>query len=89
MARYRYQTRRRDADRKYPHRVDIPVPEGGKQLNDMIEWCDERFTDWTHAGITDRDRHDTRGIPMDLVRFYFMDEIAAQQFRERWVTLTR
>ena len=24
------------------------------------------------------------GIPMDLVRFYFMDEIAAKQFRERW-----
>jgi hypothetical protein len=51
MARYHYQTRR-DAERRFPHRADIPVPEGGlgKQLNDTIEWCDEQFTEWTHAG---------------------------------------
>jgi hypothetical protein len=55
MARYHYQTRR-DAERQYPHRVDIPVPSMGlgKQLNHMLEWCGEHFTDWTHAGITDR-----------------------------------
>lgn len=85
MARCHYQTRR-DAERRFPHRVDIPVPEGGlgKQLNDMIEWCGEHFTEWAHAGVTDRSRRDARGIPMDFARFYFMDEIAAQQFRERW-----
>jgi hypothetical protein len=84
MARYHYQTRR-DAERRFPNRADIPVPEGGlgKQLNDMIEWCDEQFTEWTHAGVTLPDRDD-RGIPIDVVRFYFMDEIAAQKFRERW-----
>jgi hypothetical protein len=49
----------------------------------MIEWCDEQFTEWTHAGVTLPDRDD-RGIPIDVVRFYFMDEIAAQKFRERW-----
>jgi hypothetical protein len=53
MARYYYENRR-DAERQYPHRVDIPVPEMGlgKQLNDMIEWCCERFTECTHAGVT-------------------------------------
>jgi hypothetical protein len=82
MAHYQ---RRRDAERQYPHRADIPVPSMGlgKQLNDMLEWCDERFTDWTHAGVTLPER-DARGIRIDAVRFYFMDEIAAQQFRERW-----
>lgn len=67
------------------NRVDVPVPPMGlgKQLNDMIEWCGERFTDWTHAGLMDKTRRDDRGIPMNVARFYFMDEIAAQQFRER------
>jgi hypothetical protein len=48
MARYHYETRR-DAERQYPHRVDIPVPEDGlgKRLNDMIDWCCERFTECT------------------------------------------
>jgi hypothetical protein len=84
MARYHYENRR-DAERHYPHRVDIPVPEMGlgKQLNDMIEWCCERFTECTHAGVTLPGRDDW-GIKIDVVRFYFMDEVAAQQFRERW-----
>jgi hypothetical protein len=36
MARYHYQTRR-DAERQYPHRVDIPVPSMGlgKQLTNQ------------------------------------------------------
>jgi hypothetical protein len=86
MARYHYQARR-DAERQYPYRVDIPVPEGGlgKQLNDMIEWCGERFTDWTHAGITDKSRRDGLGIRMTFARFYFANELAAQEFRERWL----
>jgi hypothetical protein len=86
MARYHYETRR-DAERKYPHRVDIPVPPMGlgKQLDDMIEWCGERFTDWTHAGITDKSRRDAQGIPMNFARFYFMDEAAAEEFRARWL----
>jgi hypothetical protein len=28
---------------------------------------------------------DDRGIKIDAVRFYFTDEVAAQQFRERWL----
>jgi hypothetical protein len=85
MARYHYQTRR-DAERKFPHRVDIPVPTGGlgAQLNAMVEWCGGRFAEWTFHGVTDKSPRDAQGIPIDLVRFYFMDEIAAQQFREQW-----
>jgi hypothetical protein len=44
----------------------------------------ERFTVWTHAGVMDKSRRDSQGIPMNFARFYFMDEIAAQEFRERW-----
>jgi hypothetical protein len=63
MARYHHQIRR-DAEHPYSYRVDIPVPEDGlgKQLNDMIEWCGERFVEWTHAGVTDNSRRDARGI---------------------------
>jgi hypothetical protein len=83
MARYHYQTRR-DAERKYPYRVDIAVPEGGlgKRLHDMVEWCGGRFAEWTSHGLTSE--KDDRGIAIDLVRFYFMDEMAAQQFRDHW-----
>jgi hypothetical protein len=85
MARYHYQTRR-DAERRYPHRIDIPVPEGGlgKRLTDMIDWCGGRFADWTFHGVIDEHQRDERGIPIDFVRFYFIDEIAAQQFRQHW-----
>jgi hypothetical protein len=88
MARYHYQTRR-EAERRYPHQVDIPVrPPGlGGRLNEMLAWCREHFTEWTHAGVTLPDRNE-RGIAIDAVRFYFMDEIAAQQFQERWARAT-
>jgi hypothetical protein len=88
MARHHYQSRL-DAERRYPHRVDIPVPPVGlgARLSEMVEWCGGRFADWTFHGLTDKTRTDDRGIPIDLVRFYFMDEIAAQEFRERWLPL--
>jgi hypothetical protein len=83
MARHHYETRR-DAERKYPHRVDIPVPEDGlgNQLNTMVEWCRQRFTEWEHHGVTSPER-DAGGIAIDAVRFYFIDEVSAREFRER------
>jgi hypothetical protein len=84
LARYHYQPAATPSGST--RTVDIPVPEAGlgKQLNDMIAWCGERFSGWTHAGVTDKSRHDAHGIPMDFVRLYFRDEIAAQQFQEPW-----
>jgi hypothetical protein len=84
MACYFYQTRR-DAERNYPFRVNIPVPTNGfgQTLNTMVEWCRGRFPEWAHHGVTVPARDD-RGIAIDRVRFYFIDEIAAHQFRERW-----
>ena len=72
--------------RKFLHRVDILVPEGGlgKQLNAMVDWCGGRFAEWTFHGVADKSQRDAQGIPIDLVRFYFIDEISAQEFRERW-----
>jgi hypothetical protein len=86
MTRYHYQTRR-DAERRYPHRVDIPVPPNGLggRLNEMLAWCRERLTEWEHHGVTAG--RDERGVASDAVRFYFMDEIAARQFRERWAPI--
>jgi hypothetical protein len=49
----------------------------------MIEWCGGRFAERTFHGI-DESRRDELAIPIDLVRFYFMDEIAGRRFRERW-----
>jgi hypothetical protein len=86
VARYHYQTRR-DAERQFPHRVDIPVPELGLggQLNEMHAWCETNVAagEWAHASVTDRNRRDDRGIPMSFARFYFMDEMAAEAFRRR------
>jgi hypothetical protein len=87
MARYHYQTRR-DAERQFPHRVDIPVPPLGlgECLNEMHAWCAENVAAgaWTHAGVTDRNRTDERGIPMSFARFYFANEADAEAFRQRW-----
>jgi hypothetical protein len=38
--------------------------------------------------VTDKTRRDERGILIDLVRFYVIDEIAAQELRERWAKPT-
>lgn len=44
MVRDRY-PRRREAGRRFPHRVDVPVPGGGlgRCLTDMLGWCRANF----------------------------------------------
>lgn len=88
MARYHYQSRR-DAERQYQHRVDVPVPEGGlgERLNQMHRWCREHVAagGWAQHGVTDRTMRDGRGIPVDVARFYFAGAADAASFRNRWV----
>jgi hypothetical protein len=61
--------------------VDLLVLKDGfiPRMIDRCGWCSEHFADWSFD-LVDR----KRGHATMLLRFYFMDEIAAQQFRERW-----
>ena len=85
MARYHYETRR-GAERQFPHRVDIAVPELGlgDRLNAMHAWCYEHVTD----GTWDQHHHSERRAgeqPIDYARFYFSSEADAEAFRQRWL----
>ena len=72
----------REAERQFPVRVRIAVPEGGfgRQLVVMHAWLDEVCGDagWTSApaGFT--------GIVNDAVAFYFDDTALAQAFVNRF-----
>ena len=65
MTRNRRYPARREAERRYPHHVDIPVPSGGlgKRLADMHDWCHDHVAagGWEQHGHSD-DRRDNRGI---------------------------
>jgi hypothetical protein len=68
--------RQLEAERRYPDKVDVPVPLGGlgERLTDMLEWCGDRGGPqyWDCHGITDWQRRDARGAAMDFARFYFL-----------------
>jgi hypothetical protein len=72
----------RDAERRFPVRVRIAVPEGGfgRQLAVMHDWLDAICgeTGWSSApaGMT--------GIVNDAVAFYFDDVALAQAFVNRF-----
>jgi len=71
---------RREAERRFPHRIDIRVPAlglGGR-LSAMLTWCRQNL----RAGAWDM--HWQAAIPPDYVRFYFMSEANAEAFRRRW-----
>ncbi|MFZ2004845.1 MAG: hypothetical protein WB697_21750 [Stellaceae bacterium] len=72
----------RDAERRFPVRVRIAVPQNGlgRQLGDMYAWLDELCgkAGWTSApaGLA--------GIVNDAVAFYFDDTALAQAFVNRF-----
>ena len=49
----------KDAERRFPHKVDVPVPGDGLglRLNEMMAWCR------VHAGEWDRHGHTEPGDP--------------------------
>ena len=81
---------RKDAETKFPIKIDLPVPPGGlrRRLTDMLAWWQENVAvgAWAQQGFMDRKRRDERGIPIDFMLWDFMSDADAEAFRKRWVT---
>ncbi len=77
---------KREAERRYPHKVDIPVPGSGlgRRLTDMHAWCAANVAagEWAEHGHSERRKGEQ---PADFARFYFMRESDAEAFRRTWM----
>jgi hypothetical protein len=75
----------REAEAKFPHRVDVPIPVGGlgNRLTEMMVWCRQNVPAgaWTQHAHSERHRPNH---PADFARFYFATEADAKAFRKRW-----
>lgn len=85
MTRTHYPTKR-EAERRFPHHVDVRVPEGGlgARLNLMLDWCRANIS----AGTWEQHGHSTRKpgqIPQDHAKFYFASADDAELFRWKWL----
>jgi len=86
MARTR-NPRKREAETRYPFRVDVPVPPViglGGRLNAMQDWCRANIA----AGAWDQHGRSEKAlgqVPVDFARFYFATEADADLFRWRWL----
>ncbi len=87
MARIHYPARLA-AERRFPHRVDVPVPGSGlgRRLTDMLNWCRENAPPgaWAQHHHSERRKGEA---PTDFARFYFANEADAEAFRREWGTL--
>lgn len=74
------------AERRYPHRVDIAVPPFGfgQRLDAMMEWCRASCPGGSWESHGHRERPGKGQAPIDLARFYFQSDQAAQAFRTQW-----
>jgi len=81
-------TFQREAERRFPYRVDIPVAAGGfgRQLTELHDWCRAHVAagQWAQHGFQDRARNDDRGVALEFTRWYFMTATDAEAFRRRW-----
>jgi hypothetical protein len=81
----------RDAEYRFPIKIDIRVPPAGESwpYTQMLQWCRENVAagGWQQHGYMDRTRHDEQGIPIDYTRWYFMNEADAAAFKQRWTIL--
>jgi hypothetical protein len=86
MARRRSQAKR-EAERLFPHHVDVPVPPGGlgRRINDMVAWCQARLREDAWTQHSHRGEPGPDGVPIDYARFYFADQPNAEAFRTRWL----
>ncbi len=70
--------------RRFPHKVDAPVPGNGlgRRLTEMLDWCRANIAagDWTQHGRGERRPGD---VPQDFARFYFVDSVDAETFRRK------
>ena len=76
---------RKAAERRFPHKIDIPAPGAGlgRRLTDMLDWCRQNVPagEWAQHGHSERRKGEP---PTDFARFYFLYEAVAQAFRRRW-----
>ena len=79
---------RREAERNYQHKVDVPVPPSGfgMRLTEMHSWCHDHVAagTWEEHAHSD-ERRDERGIKINFARFYFSDQVDAERFRRAWL----
>jgi hypothetical protein len=87
---HRSQPLQKDAERKFPINVDVPVPPGGlgRHLTDMLDWCHANVAAgaWAQHGHQERRKGER---PADYARFYFATDADAAGFRRRGDPLTR
>jgi hypothetical protein len=63
--------------------------QGPVSVGDSKTWLTGRKNtagNWTHHGLVDKDRRDSLGVPVNFVRFYFMEEKDAEAFLQAWPT---
>jgi hypothetical protein len=74
-----------EAERRFPHKIDIPVPELGlgRDLTAMLEWCPARVPEatWVYHGHTERPSK--REAPMHCARWYFASQSRCRGFPAR------
>jgi hypothetical protein len=71
-----------EAERRFPHKIDVPVPPTGlgRDLTAMLEWCRARVPqpEWpitaTHPGPS------KRAAPVHCARWYFAEAADAEAF---------
>jgi hypothetical protein len=75
-----------EAERRFPHKVDIPVPGDGlgRDPTAMPEWCRARVPQpaWAYHGHTVRPSK--RAAPVHCARWYFAEATDAEAFKQRW-----
>jgi len=76
--------RKREAEARFPHKVDIPIPTLGlgNRLTDMVIWCRENVTagEWAQHHHSEHRKDEASTA---FARFYFMHEADAEAFRRR------
>jgi len=76
---------RKDAEARFPHRVDVLVPGGGlgRRLTDMLDWCrvNAAAGAWAQHGHSERRKGEAA---IDYARFYFTTEADAEAFRREF-----
>jgi hypothetical protein len=79
---------RKDAESRFPIKIDIAVAYGQPwPYADMLAWCFENVParQWEQHGYMNWNRRDDSGAPMDFSRWYFMSDADAEAFRKRWM----
>ncbi len=75
---------KREAEKRFPYKVDIPAPEGGlgSRLDAMQQWCRHNVGQWAYQSHTERGQVGERF--RYFARFYFTAEEDADAFKWEW-----